>query len=145
MLRSLRTFLVCFVLLIFSGCKSSIETHAIGDSTVTTFKSVWYRHDDFRTGYWAWQDKGALVLNDDSIEFIGEKYQITIKDIIDISYGKLTKTLSTDPSKWVKITYEDTGGNRNMALFAESGSLGWSGVRGGTQIIYDTIKQKYVK
>ena len=145
MLRYLYLFLVCFLLMLLSSCQPSVQTEKLGDTTVTTFKKVWYRYHDYRSGKWAWQDKGALVLNDESIEFIGNEYHVIIKDIIDISFGKLEKTLSTDPNKWVKIKYNDDEGNMRKALFMESGTLGWSGALGGNKKMYEFIKNKYTQ
>ena len=145
MLRFLQFSIIGIMLLIFSGCSSSMRTQVIGGSTVITYDKVWYRYLDYRSGYYAWQDKGALILNDESIEFIGNEYHIIIKDIIDISFGKLEKTLSTDPNKWVKIKYNDDEGKIRKALFVESGSLGWSGYLGGNKKMYETILQKYTK
>jgi len=90
-----------------------------------------------------WQDQGPLILNDKDIQFTGKKYQITITDIDDISYGRLSKTIITDSTKWVKIDYRDAQGNPKKALFMDAANLGYSGWFGGNKKMYETIKQKY--
>lgn len=143
MKKCLGVLLTCSMLFILSGCQSPVQTQGIGDSTTTTYKSVWYRHDDFMTGLKLWQDKGKLILNDKGIEFTGKKYHIEIDDIHGISYDRLSKTIITDATKWVKIDYEDAEGNPHKAIFMDSAFLGYSGFLGGNKKMYETIKRKY--
>jgi len=61
-----------------------------------------------------------------------------------ISYGKLSKTIITDSTKWVKIDYAGPEGKTKRALFMGSSNLGYSGwLGGGNKKMYETIKQKY--
>jgi hypothetical protein len=128
---------------ILSGCQSAVQTEGIADPTATIYKSVWYRHEDFMKGLELWQDQGALVLNDKDIQFVGKKYRIIIDEIQGISFGRLSKTIITDSSKWVKIDYAYPEGNPKKALFMDAKNLGYSGWLGGNKKMYETIKQKY--
>ena len=145
MLRILLILSAFIMLIIFIGCASSIQTQFIEDKTVTTVNKVWYRFEEEMKLFPAVapQDSGVLILNDDSLEYIGKKYQVIMKDITKISFGKLVK--KDNANDWVKIDYNDDQGNPHMAFFLDAGSMGWSGKMGGTLKMYDLIYQKYHK
>ncbi len=145
MLRFFQISLMFFILITIAGCASSIQTQVIDGISVTTVKKVWYRFDDVMSGLPAVapQDSGMLVLNDDSLEYIGKKYNVTMKDITNISFGKLVK--HDNFNEWVKIDYNDDDGNPHMAFFVDSGSFGWSGGMGGNLEMYYLFKEKYAK
>ena len=136
--------LACSMLFVLSGCQSAVEIDGMADPTATIYKSVRYRYEDVMKGFELWHDKGPLILNDKEIIFVGKKNKITIDDIDSISYGRLSKMIITDSTKWVKIGYVDAEGNQKKALFMDAANLGYSGwLGGGNKKMYEIIKQKY--
>src|SRR5438105_2192852 len=76
----------------------------------------------------AYEDVGKLTISETSIAFQGSKCAVVIDRLQKVSYGKQGRDFVNN---WVKIEYLD-GGRPALAFFADGGSLGWSGVAGGT-------------
>lgn len=106
--------------------------------TGTTFTKVWYSPKLSGWKRWlrffAWWDKGTLVVNEDSLEFHGRKEKIRITDIKKISYGK---AFSNRWNYWVKIEY----GDGRQAFFIDGSWLGWGSVFGGNKRIWQAVIQ----
>lgn len=77
-----------------------------------------------------------MIIGEDTLEFKGKKYKISIADIGRISYGRQSLWILDFVNKWVKIEYD--GGKK--ALFADGSAIGWGGMFGGTKIIYHAVK-----
>lgn len=100
------------------------------------FKNVWYLPKEI-----TWEDKrvfpikhsGTLKLKGDCIEFICNNELIKITNIKHISFGKQGRDFINN---WVKIEYQDG----KTAFFADGNSAGWSGIMGGTNRIFNAIK-----
>ena len=106
-----------------------------------TFEKVWYLSGD---SLWrrifrliAYQDVGKLIVNDSRVEFIGYKSAIAIDRIRRVSFGKQGRDFM---NYWVRIEY-DEGSSSHVAFFADGGSLGWDGVFGGTNRIFEAVKR----
>jgi len=100
------------------------------------FKNVWYLPKEL-----TWEDKsvfpikhkGTLKLKGDFIEYLYNDEIITITNIKHISIGKQGRDFVND---WVKIDYDDG----KTAYFADGNAIGWSGIMGGTNRIFNAIK-----
>lgn len=104
--------------------------------TTTKFSKVWYRSGENR-----WQDKkilamedsGDLIVNANSIEFNGKKKRVHITNVKRVSYEKQGRDFVNN---WVKIEYDDG----KTAFFAGGSWLGWGGILGGTEKIFDAVR-----
>lgn len=85
----------------------------------------------------AYEDVGELTISETSILFQSSQRTVAINQIRQVSYGKQGRDLINN---WVKIDYLD-GGRPALAFFADGGSLGWSGVAGGTAKMFEAIKR----
>ena len=100
------------------------------------FKNVWYLAKEI-----TWQDKSlfpykrsaTLKLKDNCIDVICNDELIKITNIKHISIGKRGRDFINN---WVKIDYEDG----KTAYFADGNLIGWSGIMGGTNRIFNAIK-----
>lgn len=87
----------------------------------------------------AFDDSGTLILKKERIEFHGERDGVTIfkSQVRFISKGRQgTDRINT----WIKIVYLENS-RFLTASFTDSGFLGWKGILGGTNHIFDTLKQ----
>jgi len=85
----------------------------------------------------AYEDVGKLTISETSIAFQSSKRTVEIDRIQKVSYGKQGRDFVNN---WVKIEYLD-GGRPALAFFADGGSLGWSGVAGGTAKMLEAVKR----
>jgi hypothetical protein len=85
----------------------------------------------------AYEDVGKLTISEASVMFESSKRTVVIDRIQQVSYGKQGRDFVNN---WVKIEYLD-GGRPALAFFADGGSLGWSGVAGGTAKMLEAIKR----
>ena len=86
----------------------------------------------------AYEDVGTLTVGTSSIVFESSKRRLAIDRIQRISFGKQGRDFVND---WVKVDYLNETGQPAVAFFADGGSLGWSGVAGGTAKMLDAIKR----
>jgi hypothetical protein len=103
----------------------------------TFFLNVWYRSAPRWGGNFtlvAFQDRGALVLADDEIAFIGrhKTVKIPVERIDHLGYVRLRGDWV---NKWVKIVYNDG----REAYFTNGGLLGWRGILGGSRRILEAV------
>ena len=85
----------------------------------------------------AYEDVGRLTISETSIMFQSSRRTIVIDRIKQVSYGKQGRDFVNN---WVKIEYLDRD-RPALAFFADGGSLGWSGVAGGTAKMLDAVKR----
>jgi hypothetical protein len=85
----------------------------------------------------AYEDVGKLTISENSIVFQSTKRAVAIDRIQQVSYGKQGRDFVNN---WVKIEYLD-GDRPALAFFADGGSLGWSGVAGGTAKLFEAVKR----
>ena len=99
-----------------------------------TFEEVWYRPTIARPGILVMSDTGNFIVNDDTLEFQGEKYKIKIPfpSIKRISFGKIGTDFMND---WITIEYVEK--DTLYAVISAGKSLGWAG---GTDKIYSSIQ-----
>jgi hypothetical protein len=71
------------------------------------------------------------------IEFQSARRHLVIDRIQRVSDGKQRRYFV---NKWVKVEYMN-GTTPRVAFFADGGALGWSGVLGGTDRIFEAVKQ----
>jgi hypothetical protein len=85
----------------------------------------------------AYDEVGKLAVSDTQIVFQSGTRTIVIDQIRQVSYGKQGRDFIND---WVKVEYI-IGGAPQIAFFADGGSLGWDGVRGGTAKLFQAMKR----
>lgn len=90
----------------------------------------------------AMKDRGTIIFEVNELVFKGSKYQLYIKDISSISYGKEGRDFVNN---WIKIEYLSKNGIAKTAFFADGRILGWSGIFGGTKKILKKIEKMYLK
>jgi hypothetical protein len=105
----------------------------------TEFNNVWFTP---RRNWWnlkllAYDDKGTLTINGDSLEFRGGGGLLMMNDIRNVSLGKHGRDFVND---WVIVNYLN-GQIPLTACFADGNNLGWGGALGGTRQIFDAIKK----
>lgn len=88
----------------------------------------------------AMKDRGTLSFREKELIFQGKEYEVKIKDIKSISYGKQGRDFVNN---WVKIEYRTDDGEIKTAFFADGGMMGWSGIFGGTKKILNKITERY--
>lgn len=86
----------------------------------------------------AYEDVGKLTIDTSSIVFESAKRTLAIDRIQRVSFGKQGRDFVND---WVKVEYLDAVNQPAIAFFADGGSLGWSGVGGGTAKMLEFIKR----
>jgi len=101
------------------------------------FKNVWYLSkqltwEDF--SLFPYQRSATLRLKQGYLEVVCGDEIINISNIKHISIGKQGRDFVND---WVKIDY----GDKKTAYFADGSVLGWGGIIGGTNRIFEAIKQ----
>ncbi|MDR2012169.1 MAG: hypothetical protein LBQ20_03840 [Rhodanobacter sp.] len=104
--------------------------------TRSTFANIWYRPEENRwrdMNLLAMRDTGTLVVNDESVEFQGQKEKVHITNVKRVSYGKQGRDFINN---WVKIEY----GDGKQAFFADGSLLGWGGIFGGTKRILNVVR-----
>lgn len=143
--------LICFALSIFllllfikklvaadlqEEVKVNLQNGEIGGSQ--TFSNVWYSSQKrwYDLHLLAYKDVGRLTINEKSMEFKGRTQNLMLDDIRRVSFGKQGRDFVNN---WVRVDYGD-GASISTALFADGNMLGWRGVFGGTQRIFDTAK-----
>jgi len=100
-----------------------------------TFDNVWYRPTIAKPGFFVMSDTGNFIVDNDFLEFQGEKDKIEIKfpEIRSISFGKI----GTDfINNWITIEYGDEKAPL-YAVISAGKALGWAG---GTDTIFSTIQ-----
>lgn len=85
----------------------------------------------------AYDDTGKLTISESAIAFESAKRRLAIDRITGVSYGKQGRDFVNN---WVKVEYLDEGAPA-LAFFADGGSLGWSGVAGGTAKMFEGIRR----
>jgi hypothetical protein len=86
----------------------------------------------------AYEDVGSLIIGPSSIVFASGKRELAIDRIQHVSFGKQGRDFINN---WVKVEYLTEAGQSALAFFADGGSLGWSGVAGGTDKMLEAIKR----
>jgi len=102
-----------------------------------TFKPVWYlpkENEWSDMNLLAMRDSGSLIVEDNSLEFIGKKITVHITDIQKVSYVKQGRDFI---NHWVKVEYQDG----KTAFFADGSLLGWGGIFGGTKKILGVVRR----
>ena len=139
MSKYLCSIIVALSVLPYGGCaKSEHISKTVGGEKIDTFSAVWYRDHERTSGYWAFQDEGALIIGEDTLEFIGKKNHIVIRDVKNIAYRKQGNDFA---NTWVVIDYKDENGVIKQAFFFDGGEMGWGGARGGTRKIFDVVQR----
>ena len=99
------------------------------------FEEVLYRSTLEKPGFFVMTDKGTLTINNDSLEFIGDKENLLINytDVKSISFGKLGSDIFNN---WIVVDYGEQN-PPSYAVMTAGKSLGWSG---GSDNIFSMIK-----
>jgi hypothetical protein len=96
-----------------------------------TFDSVWYRHEPQGLRNYrilAMQDKGQLIVSDDSAEFVGRRARVQIANVLGISEGRQGIDIV---NSWIRVDY----GYGKVAYLKDGSRLGWGGAFGGNKKI----------
>jgi len=102
-----------------------------------TFDNIWYLPSENRwrdMQMMAFRDAGRLIVRDNSLEFQGKKDNVTITNIRRVSCGRQGRDFM---NKWVKVEYGDGA----TAFFADGSMLGWGGILGGTNRIFEVVSK----
>jgi hypothetical protein len=97
-----------------------------------TFDKVWYvpgENGVLPKNIRAQRDVGTLVIGDSAIEFQGDKADLSIGDVRQVSFGLQGRVFA---GNWVRIEY----GSGKVAFFADRAYLGWGDLFGGTKEIF---------
>jgi hypothetical protein len=86
------------------------------------------------------QDKGTLSLLDEEMVFKGKKYNVTITNIQDISFGVRGQKIK---KFWIRVDFLTNSNPETIYLF-DGRFLGWSGLLGGSKKILKKIERKYI-
>ena len=125
--------LITLLTILISGCGESI--HKSGDS-LDTFTNVWFRNrENLNREIPAYQDVGTLLIAENYVEFIGDKFNITMKTITNTSFGKQGKDTYNN---WVILSYEDENGIPQKVYFKDGGMLGHGRK---TEKMYELVKR----
>ena len=73
------------------------------------------------------QDKGILSLLDDRMVFTGKKYEVSITDIQDVSFGVRGQRIK---KLWIRVDFL-LNSNLETIYLLDGRLLGWSGLLGG--------------
>ncbi len=104
-----------------------------------SFTKVWYSRMKTSPTIPVYDDRGKLIIWDDSLEFQGKKGQLLIQDVRKISLRNLHMT-PFDFNTWVVVEY-GVESDISTALFIDGRWLGWASVFGGTRNIFDAVRQ----
>ena len=113
--------------------------------------NVWYLENAIRISHLrakAFDDSGTLVINNEKIEFHSSRRSISIfkEQIRFISKGRILRNKGAsvfdkfNPNVYLKVIYSE-GSEFLTAAFMDNRALGWAGVLGGTDDIFQTLKQ----
>jgi len=126
---------ILFVMVLVCGCVTT-PVPIEGDISIPqTFENVWYRPSLDKPGLAAMSDTGTFTVNNNSVEFAGEKERrlITLSKIRSISFKKLGSDLINN---WVVIEY-GAKESPSYAVMSAGKALGWAG---GSAKIFSTIE-----
>ena len=59
---------------------------------------------------------------------------------IALLIGNLLGLAINRTTKWIRVEYTDAGEKKQLAYFADGSLLGWSGIFGGTKILFKKLK-----
>lgn len=90
----------------------------------------------------AMKDIGTLIFESEELVFKGDKYEVSIKEVLSIFYGKQGRDFINN---WIKIEYKSENGEIKTAFFADGEMMGWIGIFGGTKRLLKKIKNQYLK
>jgi hypothetical protein len=92
---------------------------------------VWYQpHTKFGKRYFS----GALTIAPGLARFAGKKETVTIDNATSIERRMVGM------NTWIHVTY-DAGGEARDALFLDRRMLGWSGILGGNNKLFDELQE----
>jgi len=99
------------------------------------FTNIWYLPTEYIWQTWRlseFRDSGRLVIDDESVQFIGSHGRVDISNIRRVSIGQQGRDIIND---WVKVEY----GQNDLAYFADGSYVGWGGLLGGTVKLYAAL------
>jgi len=101
-----------------------------------TLDKIWYRKSDKGiTWLLAYNDRGQLVFQEDTLEFRGKKNRIVIRNINRLTMVRLGT--GNNRIDWVKVDYDDS----STALFTAGAWLGFQAKFGGAKRILQAIQE----
>ncbi|RPI31958.1 MAG: hypothetical protein EHM70_10155 [Chloroflexota bacterium] len=102
------------------------------------FSNIWFlpKENTWKElNFLAYRDTGRLVVHPDRLEFQSSRQHFVLAPIRRVSIGKQGRDFVNN---WVKVEYGD-GDKLQAVWFADGSLLGWGGLFGGTQRLFNAI------
>lgn len=107
-------------------------------ATVRRFTNVWYLPKRLRFYQPVNADVGTLLVYGDRVEFRGEKSNVALGEIHDVSHTRHGGDIS---NSWVRVTYGDPS-NPSEAYFSHRTRLGLDALLGGSEDLFSVLHQR---